>query len=377
MIDQIDVFTVKVSDKTTWIWIRLAGNCDLEGVGEATLNNRTNEVLAALPVALAAAAATDLGLAAKLTAIRTAIPGPVGRAVSSALEQAWLDYEGRRIARPIHALLGGRYRTAVPCYANINRGTLSRSPDEFAARAVTAIEEGYNAVKLAPFDHVTPAAAASASERSKLIEAGMARVSAVVTALSGKARIQVDCHSRFRPAEAQAILDRLARMGVSWCEEPVLEDLSALPLLAALRTNAQGLGVLLAGAEQAAGLGDFEPFCHARCYDIIMPDIILAGGPSEVMRIGHLAAAMDQAISLHNPCGPVMDMHSAHVAAALPELHSLERQFHESELYDGLVTRSHDFVAGSYQLSDADGLGMTIDWKSPFLTHTFSDTLRF
>ena len=122
----------------------------------------------------------------------------------------------------------------------------------------------------------------------------------------------------------------------------------------------------------AANIAEFVQFCSADCYDVIMPDIVLAGGPSDVMRIGHMAAAFGQAVSLHNPCGPVMDMHSAHVAAALPELHSLERQFRESDLYDGLVTREHVFSKGGYHMSSSAGLGLQVDWDRPEVRHAFT-----
>lgn len=372
MTHALDVFTVDVSDKTTWIWFRLQDDHGNDGAGEATLNNRTDDVLAALPsVAEQLSAGGDLGLSGKLQQVRDRHPGPVGRAVASAIEQAALDLEGKRIGRPVHDLLGGRYRSIVPCYANINRGTLSRSPDEFAQRAAAAVAEGFPAIKMAPFDHVTPEAQDEA-QRDTWIEAGVERIEAVVQRLGETGRVQVDCHSRFRPEEAAAVLKRLATIGIAWFEEPIRETAAAFDTIAALRAEAQANGIVLAGAEQAAGLAEFEPFCHARCYDIIMPDIILAGGPSEVVRIGHLAAAVDQAVSLHNPSGPVMDMHSVHAAAAVPQLYSLERQVRESPLYDTLVTREHAFEGGNYLIGNAPGLGLTVQWDAAPLVSRFT-----
>ncbi|MGI9477031.1 MAG: mandelate racemase/muconate lactonizing enzyme family protein [Hyphomicrobiaceae bacterium] len=380
MTTALNVYTVDVSDKTTWIWFRLMDGEGREGVGEATLNNRAKDVLSALAPAMnALCAARDLGLAGKLQALRVQTPGLVGRAIASAIEQCWLDLEGKRTGRPVHALLGGRHRSAIPCYANINRGTLSRSPQEFADRAAQAVEDGFTAIKMAPFDNVTPDAQDEA-ERHARLEAGMARIEAVAERLNGKGRVQVDCHSRLRAAEAPAILERLAASGVGWFEEPILETQAAFPQIAELRRLAKQHGIVLAGAEQAAGLGEFAPFCHARCYDVIMPDIILAGGPGEVVRIGHLAAALGQAVSLHNPSGPVMDMHSAHVAAAVPELHSLERQFRESPLYDDLVHRRHTFSQGVYQLGNdpghVPGLGLSVDWQASIVAQQFATEIQ-
>ena len=371
----LEVYTVNVSDKTTWIWFRLRGDNAIEGVGEATLNNRANELLAALPGAMEQlAAGTNLGLAGKLHRVRRQIAGPVGRAITSAIEQSWLDLEGKRTGRPLHDMLGGRYRSEIPCYANINRGTLSRTPDEFAERAAAAIADGFPAVKMAPFDNVTPDPQDEA-QRDRWIEAGLQRVRAVTQRLGDRGRVQVDCHSRLRPEEAAGVLERLADCGIAWFEEPIRETEAALGPLGALRAVAQQRVVVLAGAEQAAGLAEFEPYCHSRCYDIIMPDIILAGGPSEVVRIGHLAAAVGQAVSLHNPSGPVMDMHSAHAAAAVPELYSLERQVRESPLYDELVTRQHAFAGGSYRMGNVPGLGLAVDWAASHVVRQFGADL--
>ncbi len=369
-------YTVAVSEKTTWIWFRLTSSNGLEGVGEATLNRRTEDVLAALPRCIAAINSCNQGRSAKLRAVREVVPGVVGRVIASGFEQAWLDREAKRIERPVFELLGGRYRAAVPCYANINRGTLTREPEEFAERAELALGDGYEAIKLAPFDDVV-AEAGDEERRSRLIEAGLERVAHVCERVGGRARVNVDCHSRLRVTEVSEILAKLAALGVAWFEEPLLETEAAMAEIAALRSEARSLGVTLAGAEKVADIAAFEPFCRLGCYDVVMPDIVLAGGPSEVVRIGHLAAAFGQAISLHNPCGPVMDMHSAHVAAAVPELHSLERQFRESALFDDLVTRSHEFSEGQIQLSDYPGLGLKVRWDHPEVSCVFTGEIEF
>ncbi|MGI9422577.1 MAG: mandelate racemase/muconate lactonizing enzyme family protein [Hyphomicrobiaceae bacterium] len=366
MTSLLKVYKVTVSEKTTWVFLRLIGPDRFEGIGEATANRRVDNVLAKVAETADAASRASHGLGAKLQAARAHCEGVIGRAISSGLEQAWLDREGRRANRPIHTLLGGRYRSTVPCYANINRGTLSRLPEEFAERAVRAVADGYTAVKLAPFDDVRPEST-NEDEREALIEAAIARVQAVAEAVAGQARINVDCHSRLRPGEAANMLGRLADIGISWFEEPIAETTEALDNITRLREQAKTRGVTLAGAEQSADLQAFLPFCQHQCYDVIMPDIVLAGGPAEVMRIAHFANSCGIGLSLHNPCGPVMDMHSAQVAAAAPKLHSLERQFRESALYDDLVGRSNIFEAGAYNVGDAPGLGLEIDWASPHM----------
>ena len=142
-----------------------------------------------------------------------------------------------------------------------------------------------------------------------------------------------------------------------------METPEALAGLVAVRRLSAARGVHLAGGENVSGLANLVPVCATGCYDIVMPDIILSGGVSEVVRMGHLPAALGAAVSLHNPCGPIMDMHSLHVAVASPALHSLERQFRESPLYDGIVTRSSRFENGSLRLDASPGLGLAVNWS--------------
>ncbi|MGI9521288.1 MAG: mandelate racemase/muconate lactonizing enzyme family protein [Hyphomicrobiaceae bacterium] len=362
------VYTVEVSEETVWMWFRLSGDDGCEGVGEATVRNQDRQIIDALPLAIDAIRNCDFDHGAKFRAIRHRLPNVVGRAISSALEQAWLDREGQRLNRPIYTLLGGRERDDVQCYANINRGTTSRKPDHFAQRAEIAANEGYNAIKLAPFDGVTPDQPTGADRRS-LVEVGLERVARVNDQLAGRLKIQIDCHSRFLAAEAVDLIVELADLGVTWLEEPILENTQSIPDIVNLKRQANAYNLTFAGAEKLTDLAAFEPFIRQRCYDVIMPDVVLAGGPTEVIRIGYLAEAFGQAVSLHNPCGPVMDMHSTHVAAALPQLHSLERQFRESPLYDGLVSRTHLFKDGAYHLTQSPGLGLAVDWTAPEIEH--------
>ncbi len=61
-------------------------------------------------------------------------------------------------------------------------------------------------------------------------------------------------------------------------------------------------------------------------------------------------------------------MHSVHVAAAVPSLVSLERQFRETALYDEIIThRAHHLCDGAIELSDTEGVGMDVDWTHPTL----------
>lgn len=378
MPDSLDVFTVCVNTRTTWVFYKLSRPSGESGIGEATVHKHAGETLDALPAAILACNTCKLGLGAKLDSIRAACPEPIGQAIASALEQTWLDRLGKESGHPLHVLLGGRCRESIPTYANINRGTLTRKPEEFAMRAQAAVDNGYTAIKMAPFDGVTPETCArpqSSKERSLLFQKAFERVASVSEQVGESAELKVDCHSRLQLGEVAETIDQMAEFGVTWFEEPVRETTDNIDQIAAFRQHANARGILLAGAENSPGLSAITELMRAGCYDVVMPDIILAGGPTEVVRIGHLARVMNCAVSLHNPCGPVMDVVSAHVAAALPSLHSLERQFDESPLYDEVVERQHAVCDGEYLLADVPGAGCSLNSSHPMVKHVASYTI--
>lgn len=348
----LDVYEVPVSAKTVWIFLALSDGDGATGWGEATLQGDEPGVRDALADAVAAFAAGGR------EAVTGRHAGVRGEVVASALEVAALDLEARRAGRPLAALLDGTPPAAVRCYANINRGTLDRSPAGFAARARDAAAAGYGAVKLAPFDGVAPD---RAEGRAALVEAGLARVAAVAEAVAGRAAVQVDCHSRFRPDEAAAVVGALCDAGAVWVEEPVAEGPDTLAAIAGLRAVANRRGAVLAGAETFCGVDGFAPFLAAGCYDVVMPDIRFCGGPAEMLRIARTAAAAGVGVSPHNPCGPVMDAASRALAPVCAGVHSLERQVAEDPLYDR-VQRAPAVLDGDvWAPSDAPGTGFTPD----------------
>src|SRR5207247_5770228 len=58
-----------------------------------------------------------------------------GATALSAVEQALWDVAGQAYGQPIWRLLGGKVRPRVWVYANINRSTWERSPEDFAQNA--------------------------------------------------------------------------------------------------------------------------------------------------------------------------------------------------------------------------------------------------
>ena len=351
-LSELHLYSVVVSVKTRWLFLVGRSIDGLTGFGEVTLQNQDAAIVDAtrkLPGVITHAT---------LQTLRQRLPLPIGHVLASAVEQVWLDIQGQEQNVSTRRLVGIQPRSKIRCYANINRGTIDRTPNSFATRAEEALAIGFSAVKIAPFDEVLTQAS-NQHARSDAINIGMIRVEAVLR-VSGDHAVQVDCHSRFALKEANQVIARLGQLGVRWIEEPVVETAETISELKVLRATANRHGALLAGAEKLSGLDQFQSFIDAGAYDVIMPDIRFCGGFAEAIRIATYAQLHGTQVSPHNPCGPVMAIVSAQMAACLPSFHSLELQHAESPLFDKLLSTSHQLTLGHYELTEESGHGITL-----------------
>jgi galactonate dehydratase len=354
----IEFLGVNVTAKTNWCFLLVRTESGLTGSGECTLADHE---------ALLAAEAARLGLVGEDALARNRLArllphapgGLVTHAITSALEQALWDLAGQAAGQPIHALLGGALREAVPLYANINRGADPRTPEGFAAAARRAVAAGFRAVKLAPFEPMVWEDAAQPDQRAAYAQ-GLARIAAVRDAVGPDVDVMVDAHWRFSPGGAAGLIRDVAPFGLFWLECPVSEANHAE--IRRLRGLANQRGMRFAGAETLAGLGAYRSIIEAGCYDVLMPDIKYSGGHEEIRRIAGLAQTAGIEIAPHNPTGPICHAHSVQLCATLPNLLPLEVQFGETERFFTMTAGADQrFIQGAAPLPATPGLGLRLD----------------
>jgi len=358
-IDQIAAVSLHITPKTIWTFVRATTRDGLTGHGEATLQGAA----AAVEAAVRRQAATLQGLApdTALARIQAApLPHQIAEAAAvSGIDQALADLVAQQAGLPLVKTAGAAHRAAIPLYANINRGTTDRRPSGFAARAAEAVARGFKAIKIAPFDDVTPATAETSQGR-RLITAGIERIAAVRAAI-GAVDLMVDCHWRFTAAAALDTLKALAPLDLHWFECPLPEKPANFPALRRLRSQANRQGTRLAGCEMMIGVSGFRPFLEAGIYDVVMPDVKYAGGVRETLRIAELAAAHGTACSPHNPSGPIAHAHSVHLSAHIENCPFLEYQDGETPLFFDIVTGDlPDPTHGVSALPSGPGLGVAL-----------------
>ncbi len=325
-IARISPHFLRVTPATVWSFVRVELADGMVGWGEATINGKAADIAEETRRQEITLRGTARDPRATLAPLVRSKPG---FAVVSAIDQALWDIDARSAGVSLARHLSASPKTSVSLYANINRGTTDRSPAGFAATASAAVQAGFAAVKMAPFDGMTPALAGTA-EGDRLTRAGLDRIAAAADAVRGKARVQVDCHWRFTPDAAAAIVPELARSGVVWFECPIPETMDAIPDVRRLRTLSNAAGMELAGLEEVSLLEGFLPWADA--YDVMMPDVKYAGGLAETLRIAEQLSERGVGVSLHNPTGSVCHAVSLHVSAAIASERPLEIQWGETPL---------------------------------------------
>jgi galactonate dehydratase len=353
----IEAFSARISKKTVWTFIRALDGDGFCGWGEATLQGEH----ALVHAHAALMKASLIGQASHPSREPCGVASTPEAATTSAIDQALWDISAQRSAKTLADTLGQRCRNTIELYANINRGTLDRTPSGFAERAREAANAGFDAVKIAPFDDVTVDNVAT-PDGKHLLAAGIERAAAVRAAMGPERRLLVDCHWRLTEASAHDVLGQLEGYGLYWFECPLPEVPAMFPALRRLRSRANDIGVRLAGCEMMTGVAAFESFLEAGVYDVVMPDVKYAGGLAEMLRIADAAAKRGVLCSPHNPTGPIAHLHSVHISSLLAEFPFLEFQYGESPLFFDIVDGDlPDPRSGTSDVPRGPGLGIAID----------------
>jgi len=355
-VTDIGIHVVNVTARTNWILLELRTNQGITGLGEASLGRRTELtelgeffelVRGESPFAIAQY--RERGF------VRLSGSNRVRATAFSAIEQALWDICGKALQIPVYQFFGGKLHEQLPVYANINRATVERTPEGFAAKATDAVADGFQALKAAPFDGF-PALDALAQEISRATDLGIAAVYAMRDAVGPDIAIKIDAHSFFNVALAIEIANQLQGANLSWYEEPVAPTL--LEETAAIKNSIQQV---MAGGEFLFGRNGFRDLCVLQAIDIIMPDIKHCGGAQELFQIANMAESFGVAVSPHNPSGPVSTAASASLCAAIPNFDILEFQWGETDWRGELLQPAEQFDNGLLTVSDAPGWGITLN----------------
>lgn len=343
---------VHVNHRGDWVFVVVHTDAGITGVGEASHSSNDSLLLAVLRYFNDTLQGEDpLRIEAIWNRLARMDGGRIVHTAISGLEQALWDILGQHLNTPVHTLFGGAMRDRLRLYANINRHVTDRSPAGFAKAARQAVDEGFTAIKLAPFDELVRPDHIRTGPQAAW-RTGVARVEAVRQAIGAEIELAVDCHGRMDGGEALIVADALAACNLYWYEEPVpdayLDELAGVTAAVRMPT---------ASAESVFGMEGFRPFFQKRIVDVLMPDVKHDGGLMETKRITGAARMCQLLVAPHNPAGPLATAATAQVISTVSNFSILEYAWGEVDWRADLLDPPERIEDGYLLLSQEPGLG--------------------
>ena len=250
------------------------------------------------------------------------------------------DLAGKLLGQPVYRLLGGPFRTELPCYASGLPGT---TIDERISTAERFLAEGYTAIKM--------------SIGRANIETDLAGVAAIARALDGRADLLVDAHGAYSAEQAIAVAKRLQDMGVYWLEDPLPPE-----ALNGYATLAAAVDIPIAAGETDCTRWHISERLSRHAVDVLLPDICRAGGITEGRRIATVASLHNTKWAAHVSMGTSIHVAAAaHLAAASANFLIFEFSSTTNPIGDQLLTAPLHPERGVLTVPDGPGLGIEFD----------------
>jgi galactonate dehydratase len=276
--------------------------------------------------------------------------GAVFMSALAGIDLALWDLEGKRLGVPVHRLLGGAHRTRLRVYASHwLRG--ADTPEAANAGAKEAVRRGFTAFKFSPLTHE----ALKADEAGAIARAAE-KMAAAREGAGPNVDIFIECSELLSPRTA-VMLDRaLQPYRPGWFEEPIpFENAAAMVRLQ------REIATPIATGERLLSRYEFRELLEGGGCKIVQPDLMHAGGITEVRRIASLADTYYVPVAPHNPGGPICTMASMHLAAAIPNFYVLEQMEPQREFRDRASKPAIRFENGHFVLPETPGWGIEPD----------------
>jgi galactonate dehydratase len=271
------------------------------------------------------------------------------------VEQSLWDLQGQVLGVPTCQLFGGKLRSRIRQYANINRMTDDRTPAGFARSAEQAVAAGFDAVKMAPFDGLPKG---PPDARARHIRTAVECGQAVRRVLGMNLDLLIDVHSLLTLNEALELLKEMEKLKLYW-----LEEVTAPESPEALATINRATEMTTAGGEVIYGIQNFYRYAASGAVDVLMPDVKYCGGLLELRKIAAMAEGMFLRVSPHGPASPVGNIAVSHVCAGLPNFEINEFAFAEVPWRAELIEPPELFDRGHLSVSERPGFGISLNEK--------------
>ena len=355
-------------DFPRYVWLQLHTDAGLVGLGEVAHHARAAESIVHELAPQFLIGADPRRIDHLWTAIydRVKVVSPAGSELRAlaAIDVALWDLLGKLCGQPIYQLLGGASRDAIPVY-NTCIGVdpipdRQRFHDDAGALAAELVAEGYECMKIWPFDPYAPKSHGQYLSTADL-EAGLGPVRAIRERVGDRIGIAIELHGYWNLPCAIQIARALEPYRVQWVEEAISPE--------SVQSQAEFARVCPApvvSGERIHTRFGLRALLETGAAHIVNPDLTWTGGIGELKRMAAMAEAYRRPIKPHNEGGPVHHAACAHVAANVPSLYLLETiRYNCRHVFPQLVEGLPEFVVGAdgirrLALPNGPGLGMRL-----------------
>ena len=265
----------------------------------------------------------------------------------SAVDIALWDIKGKHLQVPVWELMGGACRDKVRLHLLMGGGT----PEEVAASAKAAAEEGFTAIK---FDPLPPGY--QDMTHARLIATARDVVAAAREAVGDDVDIIVELHRKLTPMVAVALAEQLVEFKPLFYEDPIQID-----SIISQGEIAQRITLPLANGERMHTIWEFRELLANGGPQYVRPDLGLAGGLTHCKKIAAIAESYHCAVVTHNYLGPILTAASVHLDTCIPNFvvqeYSKNDEAPENRIYKTVLRREGGYIP----VPEAPGLGVELD----------------
>ena len=322
------------------VTLRIGTDAGIEGIGYtffgAALTGALKQAVDALGnLAIGEDPLRTEAIAAKLrTAAAGSGPGGILTLAISAIDIALWDIRGKALNLPLWQMIGGS-RERVPTYAS---GALMRTfpLDHLVKAAPRLVEKGFRQMKTQ---------LALPGDTSPALE--VERIRKVRESIGPGIDLMCDINQRWRVEQAIDIGTRIEDVRLYW-----LEDVTIADDFQGLARVSDALATPVAGGEYLYGPAPFRQMMEARSVDIVMIDLMRAGGITQWLKIAGMAEAWNLPVMSHL----VPEIH-VHLIAAIPNGLTVEYMPWTFKLFEEVPVP----VKGELTVPRKPGIGLKFD----------------
>jgi glucarate dehydratase len=265
-----------------------------------------------------------------------------------AIETACLDIQGKATGLPMHALLGGKVRDAVPMIAYLfwrydrpGGGDDTRAEDMADLCEELHATLGVKAMKL-------KAGVLPPMEEARVLKLCRQR-------LGDDFGLRLDPNGTWSVATAVRVGRALEDLGLQYFEDPAWG-------LEGMRAVRRQVRIPLATNMYPNKFDDLGPAIHMDSIDIVLTDLHYWEGPRGVKDLAAVCRTFNLGVAMHSGAEFGVELAAMlHTASTIPQMHMAgDAHYHYLE-DDIIVGGKMPYVDGAIRVPEGPGLGVTLD----------------